>query len=284
MPFITITVNRPTLRPETVRRRRALLAVAGLAASYVALGGIAGADAPPSGFVSLSVPFKLATNTSIAANKTLVKVVTGGSTTVPTDANTVQLHVTVAKGTAAGTLAIFPTDDPAQTVQVLSWAAGQTVAADALVGVGLKNGVTFVNQSPKAVTVTAPITAYASQYPPATINGVAAGGSLTGTYPSPQIAPGAVSLAQDAGTDSPNATLPAATVAGSNCVARNVLIPGVRHGDQVVMVFTTGTPNIGMIVYALGVFIDGQVLVNECNITGSLISTPALPVHITTWR
>ena len=58
--------------------------------------------------------------------------------------------ITVSKGTAAGSLLVYPKGQPS-TTPVLSWTAGQTVSATVLVAPGQSNDAIFVNQSTKAV-------------------------------------------------------------------------------------------------------------------------------------
>jgi len=99
-------------------------------------------------------------NMIFTSNKAATPVVIGGSTTVPTDAIRVQLSVTVSKGSAAGTLRVFPTGGTFAEGASLSWAAGQTVSSTVTERVGLNNEVTFLNQSNGAVTVLAKLTGY----------------------------------------------------------------------------------------------------------------------------
>jgi hypothetical protein len=146
----------------TTKTRRTRIGLAAVLVTAVALlaGGSAGAagDVPP-GYVALATPFKLVNATSVAANKTLDKVVTGGTTTVPTYASSVQLTLAVKGGKAAGKLLVYPTGNP-DGLADLTWTTGQAASATITVAVGLKNSVRFENQSTGAVTVTSTITAY----------------------------------------------------------------------------------------------------------------------------
>jgi hypothetical protein len=168
MALITIRIERP-IRPAgsapAVRgRRRALLAVAGLGAAYALVGGIAAAapGVQPNSSTVTSIPaHTLLSNVSIAANKTNSPVASGGATTVPTDATHVQFSVTVSKDTRAGTLTAYPAGNPAGgSGDSLTWGALQTVSGTLTEAVGLKNEVTFVNNSASAVTVLVKITGY----------------------------------------------------------------------------------------------------------------------------
>ena len=166
MPLITVNINRgPGLDPAVAARRRTRRrAIALVGAVTVASGalvaGSAGADPAPPTFTAIT-PFKLITATQIAATKSLTKIVIGGTTTVPTDASSLQLNVTVTNGTQAGALLIYPAGAPT-TAPSLTWTAGQSVTQVATVGVGTRNEATFVNQSSGTVKLTVTITGYAA--------------------------------------------------------------------------------------------------------------------------
>jgi hypothetical protein len=140
------------------------VAIAGLA-GITLVAGAASATTTSDGFVVMSVPFKLATKTSMTAHQTLVKVVSGGTTTVPTGANKVKLTISVGSSKAAGALAIYPTDDVADSATVLTWSIGQSVSTTANVAIGLKNEVSFVNQSAGTAVLSVSIVAYSAQGP-----------------------------------------------------------------------------------------------------------------------
>jgi hypothetical protein len=142
------------------RTAKSLLAVVTVAAVAMLAGGSAQADGGlPDGFVGLATPFKLATNQTMAAHAVLDKVATGGTTTVPTYASSVYLTLSVKSGKAAGNLLVYPTGNPDGVVD-LSWSAGQTAGATAVVQVGLKNSVRFENQSTGSVVITSTIAGY----------------------------------------------------------------------------------------------------------------------------
>lgn len=150
------------------RRRRVLRvigAVAALGVGGAILGGAASGSTSPDGFVTMTTPFKLATNATVAAHVKLNKIVTGGSTTVPSYASAVKLHIIVANTKAAGSLQAYPLDN-GPSVNVLTWTLGQSVNTTVNVSVGLKNSVTFENLSTGAITLTVTINGYTAQGDP----------------------------------------------------------------------------------------------------------------------
>jgi hypothetical protein len=161
---------------RSLRKRVSIVAALALAAAMVT--GVAGASGPSNtllSFVSVSPAFKLATNANIAAGATGSYVVTGAATTVPTDATTVRLAVSV-RGTKAGTLTVYPaSNSTGGSGQSLSWTANGFAAGTLMENVGAANKVSFHNSSAAAATVTATITGYSTQVTASDING--AGGT-----------------------------------------------------------------------------------------------------------
>ena len=154
-------------RNVTVGTRRRVLQVIGVVAALVTggalLGGAASGSTSADGFVNLTTPFKLATNTNVAAHAKLNKLVTGGATTVPSYASAVKLHLTITVTHAGGSLQAYPLDN-GPSANILTWtAAGQSVNTTANVSVGLKNQVTFENVSTGAITLTVTILGYAAE-------------------------------------------------------------------------------------------------------------------------
>lgn len=114
-------------------------------------------------------------NNSINPNKGESVTVIGGTTTVPTNATTVRLLVTV-KGAAAGTLKFYPAGNEAGGAgHTLSWAAGGTNTGTTAENVGMSNKLTVFNTSTKPAVVTIKITGYSTQVTAGGING--SGGS-----------------------------------------------------------------------------------------------------------
>ena len=152
----SVTGRRP------LRRLASIAAVAAIVVGVV--DGVAGASSSTSeGIVSIT-PHSLASGASVGAAKSVSYVVSGGSTTVPTDATRVQLSVTVSNQQQAGTLTSQPYLDAADASgDTLSWAAPKTtVSGTFLEPVGVSNKVSFTNTSAGTVTVAVKITGYST--------------------------------------------------------------------------------------------------------------------------
>ena len=136
-----------------------------------AVAGPGGQNTTSVSFVSLSPAKKLLTNTSIQANKTDSPVVIGASTTVPADATTVQLSISVT-GTASGVLNFYPADDSSGgSGQFVEWAAHSTGTGIIQENPGQSGELTFYNVSSAAAKVTATITGYSTQVTAGDVNG-----------------------------------------------------------------------------------------------------------------
>ena len=112
-------------------------------------------------FTALAPP-KVVLAGSVGANATKLVTVSAGTTTVPTQATTIRMTVTV-KGTKAGSMSFYPAGDPAgSSGQTIAWPAGGTGAATITTDIGQKNQVAFVNSSLATATVKATITGWSS--------------------------------------------------------------------------------------------------------------------------
>jgi uncharacterized coiled-coil protein SlyX len=139
--------------------------MAGVSAVVVAMiNGIATASSTSEGIVALSPAHTLTSGASVAGGKTVAYVVSGGSTTVPTDATRVQLLVTVSNQAKVGSLTAQPYLDAADASgDSVSWPAIKTTeTATFLEPVGVSNKVSFTNNSAGTVTVAIKITGYAT--------------------------------------------------------------------------------------------------------------------------
>lgn len=164
-----------SLLPTASRRRSWFVGAAVLTTGLVLAGipGSAPAAGPTTQVAVVPVPAKTVLNGSVAAHGTTSVAVIGGSTTVPSNATTVRLDVTV-KGTKAGTITIYPAGVPTPADSV-SWAAASSATATVQENVGLNGKISVTNSSLAAATVTLKITGYSTQVTAAGING--SGGS-----------------------------------------------------------------------------------------------------------
>ncbi|MGN6723932.1 MAG: hypothetical protein ACTHJM_15085 [Marmoricola sp.] len=166
-------------RDRARRSWRRPLALASIAVLIVGtLAGVAGAIGTTTdvAFLSLSPAHAVLTNTTIAAHKTSSPVVIGGTTTVPSNATTVELTVT-AKGPSVGTLEFYPAQNPSGgSGQALPY-PGSNVVASATIeeNVGQSGELTILNNGIGSAVVTAKIIGYSTQVTAGDINSV--GGS-----------------------------------------------------------------------------------------------------------
>lgn len=146
----------------------------GVLIGAVAAGGIALASPsnPDRTDVSITpMPTKqIAYKKSVAANKHLVLDAIGGNTTIPSNATTVELQVTVIpSGTGSGSVLVSPAANEALGVDV-AWDGGQTTQT-IRVGIGLRDQVTVKNTSAATVKVSVSLKGYSTQVTADGING-----------------------------------------------------------------------------------------------------------------
>jgi hypothetical protein len=140
-------------------RWRRILAASSIAATLLALTIAAVADegpVVPTGYTPIS--HTLFGGRSIAAHKTTTAVVLGGATTVPYDANSVKLKVTVT-GRGAGSLLVAPLGS-SQTKVAASFNESQPATGYVTVAPGTSSSVVFTNLANVTVTVTAVLVAF----------------------------------------------------------------------------------------------------------------------------
>jgi hypothetical protein len=125
-------------------------------------------------------------NASIAANAINAPVVLGSSTTVPTNALSVRISVSVSLGKANGALIVFPNGTTSSGIApALTWEAGQAASTSIVVGVGTANKIAFKNASTGTVKVLAKVTGWtgAGQPEPGDVLSGADDGSAEWTEP-----------------------------------------------------------------------------------------------------
>lgn len=150
---------------NTRGRLRRYAGVAGLAAVGVGLvGGAALASSTAGSDIVPIAPHILTSGSSVAAGKSLIFIVSGGSTTVPTAATRVQFSVTVSSQVAVGEFTAQPYLDAADASgDSVTWpAAKTTVTGTLLEPVGVSNKVAFINSSAGSVRVAIKITGYST--------------------------------------------------------------------------------------------------------------------------
>jgi hypothetical protein len=176
----SLPTGAPAKRGRARRVRQRVAVGAGIALVAAAMMGVAVASSPGNPadvtYIPLSVPHKILSGTSIGHGAVKAAVVVGGSTTVPTDATSVQMTVAV-KSTAAGSLSVFPTDHPSSsTADTINFPAGSVLVSQvSKQSPGLSSKVSFQNNGSGTAIVTVTITGYSTQTTASNISG--AGGS-----------------------------------------------------------------------------------------------------------
>lgn len=172
MALIRITIERASDRTDAPRPRRRRTAAVIVASSLVVGGAMAGLTAataqtpkvvsPGGPYRYLGTPFKLFTNHSFAAGSSYSVVGIGGATTVPTNANSILIHVTT-KAALSGSLTITPAGlNPDGFGQTLSWPVGVPGVGDFALSIGTKSQITFTDGA-RAVSASATILGYSEQ-------------------------------------------------------------------------------------------------------------------------
>jgi hypothetical protein len=142
---------------------------------------LVGQNASAAGVVSIT-PHTLQNNTALAALKSVTPVVSGGATTVPTDATRVQFAVTVT-GKANGELQVFANGAAGLGVDSVPMTANVTVSTTVTESVGLQNKVAFRNNSTNSLSLTVKIIGFTTEVRASDVSGAGghAGQVLTNT-------------------------------------------------------------------------------------------------------
>jgi hypothetical protein len=163
---------QPKKHRELWRRPIALVGVAVL--TVAALAGVAGASGSTTNvaFTALTPTKAILTNAAIGAKKTSSPVVIGGTTTVPSNATTVELSVT-AKGAAVGVLDFYPSGNPTGGSGDTLYYPGSNTSAVTTIheNVGQGGALTIYNNGTGTATVTAKIIGYSTQVTAGDISG-----------------------------------------------------------------------------------------------------------------
>ena len=131
------------------------------------------------------------------------------------------------------------------------------------------------------------------QGPPGTIEGVAAGGVLGGTYPAPTLAPDAVESASvldgslrlvDVAVLSGQARIDAPSVPAHACVSLRTTVPGVKPYDRVLLLPTQNLPLGVSVTPIFNTNLAGRILFRVCNATAKAINPPLGAWAYVVWR
>ncbi len=131
------------------------------------------------------------------------------------------------------------------------------------------------------------------QGPPGTIDGVAAGGALSGTYPAPALAPDAVSSETvkdgslrlaDTAVLSGQTRIDAPPVPAHSCLSLRTAVPGVKPYDRVLLLPTQNLPVGLSVTPVFNTNLAGRILFRVCNATGKAIDPPLGAWAYVVWR
>ena len=313
---------RPKRRTSGRRRATQRAAVLGGIALVAGIMGVAGASTPghPADvtFIALSVPHKVLSNASIAKAATNSPVVIGASTTVPSDATSVQMTVAV-KSTAAGTLTVFPTDHAASsTADTISFPSGNALATQVTKqSPGLAGKVSFKNNGAATANVTVTITGYSTQTTASNVSGSGgsagqvltnngaggaswqsvgtggpAGGVLIGSYPNPGLAANSVNTANLVNGSVSAAKLSAAgstagqvlTSTGGGVSWTNPTVPGYQLVQSALLFVNAHTQASGTASCPAGKVVVGGGVESGATAPGVQDVNSSYPINSTTWQ
>ena len=131
------------------------------------------------------------------------------------------------------------------------------------------------------------------QGPPGTIEGVAAGGDLTGIFPAPVLAPDAIESADvldkslrlaDTAVLSGQARIDAPSVAPHSCLSLRTTVAGVKAYDRTLLLPTQNLPVGVSVTPVFNTNRAGRILFRLCNATGKAIDPPLGAWAYVVWR
>jgi hypothetical protein len=152
---------------------RTITLVACAAAAVAVAAGTAAATSPgsPTDVTFVPVPGHVVfSNRFVSAHGTVSPVMIGGSTTVPSDATAVQFTVRV-KGSAPGTLSIYPAGNPAGgSGDSVHWTTTKGASASIAETIGSSDEITFASNSTQAINLSVTIIGYSTQVSAGDVN------------------------------------------------------------------------------------------------------------------
>jgi hypothetical protein len=131
------------------------------------------------------------------------------------------------------------------------------------------------------------------QGPPGTIEGVAAGGDLTGSYPSPTIAPDTVGSAEiadgslrlgDTAALSGQVRVDPPLVSAHSCRSQGARVPGVKAYDRTLVLPTRNLSPGLFVTQVFNTNATGRILFRVCNATGNAVDPPLGGWAYVVWR